>query len=122
MRLAPESMKILWMELMIFSIIYGLIYRSGIVFGVVFIGLAMLIKPKRAIYAIFILGFMWAFIFVGLGYDWGGWQWATVLGAIVYLNAIRLHFRDLKWSQSPRVENNSILTRQDRHYGDWNLN
>jgi len=98
-RFDKTSMGILWVESFIFAAIYGAMFHSWPVFGILFLGLAVLMsRPKTAVYTIFILCFLWSFIFASIGYGIGGAAGAVILGAIVFYKGVRIHFRDLKSS------------------------
>jgi len=87
------------MESFIFAAIYGAMFHSWPVFGILFLGLAALMsRPKTAVYTIFVLCFLWSFVFASIGYGIGGAAGAVILGGLVFLNGVRLHFRDLKQS------------------------
>ncbi len=95
-RFDNKSMVILWTELAVFAVIYGLMFKSRLAGGIIFLIPAMLMsRPKTAVYAIFILSFLWSFVFTAIGYGIGGWVGGMVLGAMVFLNGVRLHMRDL---------------------------
>jgi len=98
-RFDKKSIWLLGAEAFIFAVIYGLMFKSWIVWGVLFLGLAVLLsKPKTAAYTIFIICALWTFIFAALGYGIGGWIGAVVVGATVFYKGVRLHLRDLKRS------------------------
>ena len=105
-------MVILWAEAALFSILFGVIFRSWpiavLLFSVLY---AILHSQSRPIYAVFILSFLWGFIFAGLAIDFG-WGWALALWGIVFYKGIRIHLRELKRS----------LDELDYTGNDWSQN
>ena len=86
-------------ESVIFSVIYGLMFHSWAFAGVLFAILFALLRGQgTAVYAVFVLSFLWSFVFAAFGYGIGGWIGAMILGGVVFLNGVQLHFRDLKRS------------------------
>jgi hypothetical protein len=93
-------MIILWIETFVFAAIYGLMFKTWVVWGILFLGSAILLsRPKTAVYTIFVICSLWVFIFAALGYGIGGWIGAVVVGATVFYKGVRLHLRDLNRSQ-----------------------
>ncbi len=124
-RFNQASMAILWVESFIFSAIYGAMFHSWPVFGVLFLGLAALMsRPKTAVYTIFVLCFLWSFVFASIGYGIGGAAGAVILGGIVFLNGVKLHFRDLRssWDDAGFAGYANAEWRQNWHGGQQNLN
>jgi hypothetical protein len=106
------SMRILWAESVIFAGIYGMMFRSWLVGGIIFLCLAVLmLRPKTVVYSIFILSFLWCFVFAAIGFGIAGAVGAVVLGLIVFMNAARLHFRDLRspWAELSFVGNINVM-------------
>ncbi len=98
------SMALLWIESVIFSVIYGLGIHSWVVTAVLFAVLFALLRGQgTAVYSIFVLSFLWAFIFAAVGFGIGGWVGAMILGGLVFSHGVRLHFRDLKRSWADQV-------------------
>ncbi len=63
------SMRILWVESLIFAGIYGMMFRSLLVGGMIFLCLTLLmLKPKTQVYTIYILSFLWSFVFAAIGF------------------------------------------------------
>jgi len=95
-RFDKKSTIILWIEAFIFAVIYGLMFKTWVVWGVLFLPSAILLsKPKTAVYTIFIICGLWTFIFAALGYGIGGWIGAVIVGMTVFYKGVRLHLRDL---------------------------
>ena len=98
-RFDGKSTILLWVESFVFAAIYGAMFHSWSVFGILSLGLAVLMsRPKTAVYSIFIICSLWAFVFAAFGYGFGGWIGAVALGATVFYKGVRLHLRDLKRS------------------------
>ena len=123
-RFNQTSVALLWMESFIFAAIYGAMFHSWPVFGILFLGLAALMsRPKTAVYTIFVLCFLWSFVFASIGYGIGGAAGAVILGGLVFLNGVRLHFRDLKQSWVDADMAGVINATEWRQRGGWqNLN
>jgi len=98
-RFDKSSLRVLWIEAFIFATIYALMFKTWLVWAVLFLPSAFLLsKPKTAVYTIFIICAQWVFIFAALGYGIGGWIGAVIVGTIVFYKGVRLHLRDLKHS------------------------
>ena len=96
-RFDRASVILLWIEATIFSGVYGAAFHSWAVGVIIFLGTARLMsKPQTVVYTVFVMSFLWAWIFVALGFEMGGWIGSVVLGVVVFFNGVRLHFRDLK--------------------------
>ena len=125
-RFDRAGINFLWLELTIFSVIYGLMIKSWLVFAVLFLGPAWLMsRPQTVVYTVFVMSFLWAWIFAVIGYGFGGWIGAVVLGGLVFSNGVRLHFRDLKrsWVDADiAVAINAAQWRQNWQGGQQNLN
>ena len=120
-RFDQAGIRILWAEAALFSILFGVIFRSCPVAIVLFLILfAFLHSQSRAIYAVFILSFLWGLIFAGLVIDFG-WGWALVLGGIVFYKGLRIHLRDLKRSPD-EWDFTGNDWKQNWHLGRQNLN
>jgi len=64
--------------------------------GNTFLPLAILLsKPRTAVYTIFIICGLWTFVLSALGYGFGGWIGAVVVGTTVFYKGVRFHLRDL---------------------------
>lgn len=98
-RFDKTSMQTLWAESLIFAGIYGMMFRSWLVGEMIFLCLTVLmLRSKTVVYSIFILCFLWSFVFAAVGFGIAGVAGAGILGLIIFINAVRLHFRDLKSS------------------------
>lgn len=118
-----RSIKILWSEAALFSILFGVVFRSWPVAVILFmIQFTFLHGQGRAVYAVFILSFLWGFIFAGLGFDAGGWIWALALGGFVFYKGVRVHFRDLKQEDIFSGSIKTVGWSQDWNFGRQNLN
>jgi len=124
-RFDQRGMMILWSEAGLFSIVFGIAYRSGLVSVILFSILFMLLRsPQRVIYAVFVLSFLWGMIFAALGYDGGGWIWALALGGFVFYKGVRIHFRELtlSWNDQIYTTKNAVTGRGNWYLGGQNLN
>ncbi len=120
-RFDKASMRILGAEAVLFSALFGVIFRSWPVAMVLFLALfSLLHNQSRAVYAVFILSFLWGFIFAGLTIDFG-WVWALVLGGMVFYKGIKIHLRELKRSPNKWDFAGSNWS-QSWHLGRQNLN
>ena len=124
-RFNRASLVLLWVESFIFSAIYGAMFHSWMVFGVLFAGFGvLLIRPNTAVYSIFVLSFLWAFVFAAFGYGIGGPIGATIVGGLVFFNGAKLHLRDLKspWDDLEAAGHANVQWRQGWQGGQQNLN
>jgi len=116
----------LWLELAVFSVIYGLMFRSWLAGAFIFLGSAVLMsRPQTVIYTVFVMSFLWAFVFAAIGFGIGGWIGAVILGVLVFSNGLRLHFRDLKrsWVDVDIAGAINVADwRQNWYLGGQNLN
>ena len=63
--LEAGSLRFLWLEMILFSGIYGLLMHSWLGFGLILMGLALLLKlSKDPVYAIYAISLMWAIVFI----------------------------------------------------------
>lgn len=120
-----KNSRILWFELMIFFIIFGIAYRSWLVPSLVLVGLSWLMsRPKGTVYMIFALSFLWGFIAFSIGYSLG-WGWASVLGLTFFLVGMTAHMSGLKWPLDRPVSSrhqNANEWRRNWYLGQPNLN
>ncbi len=125
-RFDKTSMRFIWVESIIFAGIYGLMFRSWLVGGMILLCLAMLmLRPKSTVYSIFILSLLWSFVFAAIGFGIAGVAGAGILGLIVFINAVRLHFRDLRstWGELSFLGGTGEVDwRRGRYGGSQNLN
>ena len=122
-RFQKDSMIILWTEAVLFSVVFGIAYRSVVVPVILFSVLFVLLRsPKRIMYAIVLLSLLWGIIFAALGYDGGGWIWALVLGGFVFYKGVRIHLRDLKQDDVFAGSFSSMGLVQNWNFGRHNLN
>ena len=97
-RLEAGSLWILRVEIVLFSGIYGLLMHSWLGFGLILLGLVMLIRlPKGPFYTIYAISLMWAIIFISVGYFIAGWFGAVVLSAFVFIKGVNKHMTGLRW-------------------------
>ncbi len=86
----------LWLESLLFSVLIGIGFRSWVVSGLMFLGLTLLIhQPKGTVYTVVALSLMWGYIAASIGYSFGGWLWAAVLGSLGLIQGVRIHWRKL---------------------------
>lgn len=111
-----KNSRLLWSELIIFFIIFGIAYRSWLVLSLMLVGLSWLMsRPKGTVYMIYILSSLWGFIAFSIGYSFG-WGWASVLGLAFFLTGITAHMSGLK-----RPLDRPVSSRQ-RNANDWRRN
>ena len=92
-RFDRKSTLLLWLESFIFAVIYGVMFKTWIVWAVLFLLSAILLsKPKTAVYTIFIICSLWTFIFAAFGYGIGGWVGEVAVGVTVFYKGVRLHW------------------------------
>jgi hypothetical protein len=97
-RLSEENRPLLWIELVMFSIMSGLVCHSWLVLVIVTLGLVGLMTRKNGMfYLIFAISALWAFMPFCMGYAWGGLAWAIVLAGVVFVWAVKVHVNGLKW-------------------------
>ena len=117
-RFDERGMRILWGEAILFSALFGLVYHSCLIGIALFLILfAFLYSQSRAVYAVFILSFLWGLIIAGLAIDFG-WGWALALWAIVFYKGVKIHFRELKRSSDDLV---FTVADADAWRGNWFL-
>ncbi len=121
-----KTFATLWLESLLFSVLFGIGFHSLLVSVLMFVGLTWLMnKWKGTLYAILTLSFLWGFIVFCICYSAGGWVWGLGLGAIVFYKGVRVHFRELKESLDNFnffTSNNIREWRQDNYWGRQNLN
>ena len=121
-----KTFATLWLESLLFSVLFGIGFHSLLVSVLMFVGLTWLMKKwKGTLYTILTLSFLWGFVVFCVCYSSGSWVWGFALGAIVFYKGVRIHFHELKESFdnfnvfSP---NNIREWRQDNYWGRQNLN
>lgn len=111
-----KNSRLLWSELMIFSIIFGIAYRSWFVLILMLVGLSWFMsRPKGTVYMIYALSSLWGFIAFSIGYSLG-LGWASVLGLTFFLMGITAHMSGLK-----RPLDRPVSLRH-RNTDDWRRN
>ena len=111
-----QNSRLLWSELIIFFIIFGIAYRSWLVLSLMLAGLSWLMsRPKGTVYMIFALSSLWGFIAFSIGYGLG-WGWASVSGLVFFLVGITAHMSGLK-----RPLDRPVSSRQG-NINDWRRN
>jgi len=123
-RFDQAGMRVLWSEAVLFSVLFGVIFRSCPVAIVLFtILFAFLYSQSKAVYAVFILSFLWGLIFAGLAIDFG-WGLALALWGIVFYKGVRIHLRELKrsWDDPIFTAENAVAWKGNWFLGRQNLN
>ena len=123
-RFDQKGIRILWGEAVLFSALFGLVYHSWLIGITLFVILSgFLFSQSRAVFAVFILSFLWGLIFAGLAIDFG-WGWALALWAIVFYKGVRIHFRELKRSSDDLIYTaaNAEIWRGNWYLGPQNHN
>ena len=97
-KLSEENRQLLWIELVMFSALSGLVCHSWLVLVMVTLGLAWLItRPNGMFYMIFAISALWAFMPFCWGLAGGGCFAAFIVGGIVFWMSIKVHLNGLKW-------------------------
>lgn len=124
-RCNDKNFMILGFELFLFSALYGVAFRSWVVFGVIFFGLSWLLnRPRGTAHMICAMSVLWGFIAFSVGHSIS-WGWATVLGMAFFLLGMGAHLTGLKKPVASTVvsvnhENNAW--RRNGYDGRQNLN
>ncbi len=120
-----KTFATLWLESLLFSVLFGIGFHSWLVSVLMFLGLSWLMnKWKGTLYTIFTLSFLWGFMIFCIVYSVGGWVWGLALGSLVFYKGVRIHLRELKESLNFNFfgSNNVREWRQDNYWGRQNLN
>ena len=119
------STVILWIELILFAMLYGVAFRSWLLFGFIFLGLSVLMHvPKRTVYIIIALSCLWGFIAFSIGHSIS-WGWAIALGMGFFLLGGVMHATSLKKlvpTTVVAVINKNIKWHRNGYEGLQNLN
>lgn len=125
-RFDRKSKAILWVEAAVFTVIYGLMFKTWLVTaGMALVATFFMSKPRTQAYMVYWMSFLWSPIFFSIGFAIAGWIGGFVLGGWVIFNGIKLHWRDLKRSQEDEsIETyvNAVNWRQNWHLGPQNMN
>ncbi|MBF0618727.1 MAG: hypothetical protein HQL19_01010 [Candidatus Omnitrophica bacterium] len=98
-RLNDRSCRILALEALLFSGVFGLAYRSWVLFGVLLLLLwSALVLFKSKVFVMIALSCLWGFIAASIGYSSGGWPWALACGAGMMVIGVLAHVRELNFS------------------------
>jgi len=115
----------LWFELLLFSAVFEIAFRSWVVFGVMFLGSFWLLnRPRGTVHMIYAMSFLWGFIAFSIGYGIS-WGWAAALGGSFFLLGMRAHLTGLNKPvaiMAVSVNQNNIEWRRDGYQGRQNLN
>jgi predicted membrane protein len=115
-QLNDQNFRLLYFELLLFFVLFGIAYRSWLVLSLVLVGLSWLMsRPKGTVYMIFALSSLWGFIAFSIGYSLG-WGWASVLGLAFFLVGITAHTTGLT-----RPLDRPIPSRH-KNANDWRRN
>lgn len=113
---SDQNSRLLWSELIIFFIIFGIAYRSWLVLSLVLVGLSWIMSgPKGTIYMIFALSSLWGFIAFSIGYSLG-LGWASGLGLAFFFLGVTAHMSGLK-----RPLDRPLSSRQ-KNTNEWRRN
>jgi len=97
-KLSEENRPLIWSELVLFSVLSGLVYHSWLVFLIISFGLVWLMtRPNGMFYMIFAISALWAIIPFCWGFAGGGWLWAFIIGGAAFWMGIKVHVDGLKW-------------------------
>ena len=93
-----QNLRFLCFELLLFSALYGIAFRSWAVWGVMLLGLVWLLGRTRGVaYMIYAMSLLWGFIAFSIGHSIS-WGWATALGMAFFLVGLGAHSTGLKKS------------------------
>ena len=119
-RLSDSNFMILWFEQLLFSALYGIAFRSWLVFGVMFLGSFWMLNGRRGtVHMIYAMSLLWGFIAFSIGYSIS-WGWAAALGGLFFLVGIMAHLTGLKSLVSggiDSVKHVQIEWRRDSYNG-----
>jgi len=96
-KLSEENRTLLWSELVLFSILSGLVCHSWLVLIVALGLVGLMTRPNGMFYMIFAISALWAFMPFCWGLAGGGWPWAFIVGGIAFRMGIKVHINGLKW-------------------------
>ena len=120
-----KNIRILGFEALLFSALYGVAFRSWVVFGVMFLGSFWLLnRPRGTVHMIYAMSLLWGFIAFSVGHSIS-WGWAAMLGVIFFLIGVRAHFTGLKNLMSSTVvsvNHDRIEWQRNVYQGRQNLN
>lgn len=124
-RLNDKNFVILSFEVFLFSALYGIAFRSWLIFGVMVLGsLWLLNRPRGAVSMIYAMSLLWGFIAFSIGYGIS-WGWAAVLGGSFFLLGIRAHLTGMKRmtiTRSVSIKEDNIKWRRSGYLERPNLN
>lgn len=124
-RLGNSNFMILCFEQFLFSVLYGIVFRSWVVFGVIFFSSFWLLnRPRRTVNMTYAMSFLWGFIGFSIGHSIS-WGWATALGMAFFMLGIVAHLTGLKKLVGDTVAlviSNSAEWRRNGYEGEQNLN
>ncbi len=123
--LGDSSFMILGFEQLLFSTLYGIAFRSWVVFGVIFLASFWLLNsPRGTVHMIYVISLLWGFIAFSIGHSIS-WGWAIALGMAFFLLGVGLHLNGLKKptvSTVVSVNPNNNEWQRNGHEGRQNLN
>ena len=91
-----QNYRILLFEQLLFSALYGVAFRSWVVFAVMFLCSSWLLnRPRGTVHMIYAMSFLWGFIAFSIGYSIS-LVWATALGGSFFLIGIKAHLTGIK--------------------------
>ncbi len=113
---SDQNSRILWFELILFFIIFGMAYHSWVVLSLILVGMSWLMsRPQGTVYMVYALSSLWGFIAFSIGYSLG-WGWASTLGLVFFLIGVTTHMSGLK-----RPLDRPVSSRQG-NANDWRRN
>jgi len=91
-------MIIIGKELVLFSVLSGLVCHSWLLLLIVTTVLVgLMTRPNGMFYIILAISALWAFMPFCWGLAGGGWPWALIVGGIAFWMGIKVHINGLKW-------------------------
>ena len=124
-RFYDNTFLTLAIEFVLFSVLLGIAFYSWVVSVLMLLGSSWLIsKPKGTVYMVWAMSLLWGFIAASVGYSCGGWVWASVLGSLMLIQGVRIHWRKLglSWVDLNYGVKNDIDFRSNWDLRRQNLN
>ena len=96
-KLSEDNRPLLWSELILFSVVSGLVHHSWLVLGIVLLALVWLMTRRNGmLYIILAISLMLSVIPFAIGLSFG-WVGGLITGGIAFLMAVRVHVNGFKW-------------------------
>ncbi|MBP9854149.1 MAG: hypothetical protein KBD53_04700 [Candidatus Omnitrophica bacterium] len=120
-----KNFVILNFEILLFSALYGVAFRSWLIFSGMLLGASWLLnRPRGVKHTIYAMSILWGFIAFSVGRSLS-WGWAVALGIFFFLIGAKAHFnsfKDFKAKDEVFVERNRVEWRRGGYFRQTNLN